>query len=113
MIDRPYAYFNTLKNLLLKGKLELSESDKESPEERQKKLEAQKKQQEWKYGYHNAIMDYQHYKEIIEAEAKQAKSSFDEYLKTSPLQGLWQSIVEKLERFKEEKALITAGKFAW
>ncbi len=96
-IRNPLAYFITLVERLKKGLLFLTDSDKESPK---KKQEKQKKDQaviDKRLAYNEAWTDYQHIKSIIEAEAKEAGSDFDTYLKTSPYQGLWQGVVDKLE----------------
>ena len=96
-IRKPLIYFKKLLILLKKGLLFLTDSDKEPAE---KKQEKQKKNQaliDQRLDYHEAWADYQHIKTIIEAEAKDAGCDFDTYVKTSPYQGLWQGVVDKLK----------------
>ncbi len=107
-IHKPLIYFKKLLTLLKKGLLFLTDSDKESPEKKQEKQKEKQRLIDQRLAYNAAWADYQHIKAMIEAEAKDAQCDFDTYLKTSPYQSLWQSVVDKLESFIPLQSLDTA-----
>ena len=102
-IRKPIAYFITLKNRLLNGQLDLSEtdlSDNPAPSQQQKK--ANQELPILNAEYQLATADYQHVKKTINSVSHSKNLSFDAAAKSIGFTPIWKKAVKRLETITQQ-----------
>jgi phage replication O-like protein O len=100
-INKPLAYFATLKKRVINGELDLSEYDNRALEKKKRQSEKQQQRLE----YNSAVLDYQNLKTTFEQDAKIKGYSFSEHIKTLHLVQWWEDIVTNVKTLELQEVV--------